>query len=516
MLHVAALLLIVAAAAADECRVFVAPPAGAPPANLTCAARAALVDATPVLLAEAPLTQMLAVWGLVVMHDIGLEPASAQWFDVGPPVPTNCSQVNGTRNWATPALDASFLYGSDWATTSALRSGIRGKLRVAPTGELERTCPGVARYAGASALPEDMPCTGDPRAAETLQLLSVHALFVGLHNRICDAIRALEPQLRDDDLFTHARAVVMAVVQRITVDEWLPALGVPSLGAPSAGDPETLLLTPLALQPLFLRALGPRVLYSDQNQELSEIPLADGFFAPAEVHRVLGGAEGACTVATGLLREPLRRLGGPAPPLAPAFVRACEVSDVAGVARAADVLGVTSLAQITRNPARLAALRAAYAPLNDTQIAGAIDAATALALEDHGPGDADVLGPLARGLLVQQMRLTLRWDAQTSAHLGARQRHLVAQATLAGVLTDGCAFLDSLSEPATGGSFAPWSVSDVKIIEETNSNLDGANLASQIAVAVIFGVATLAIIALLAYVFSRYSPAPSGRGARDD
>jgi len=325
-----------AAYAQRTCSPLVPVNASAPPANLTtpcCDLQTALfavADPHTAPLSEAPLSQMVYWWGVLVMHDLGLIPeADADWLQ--PPatpcdvaaaaVPANFSQCPGpppgTANGATPELDASFLYGSSSATTSILRQHYHGYLEIQPSGELTRTCPGVERYAGPGQSPSQMPCAGDPRAASELQLLALQTLFVQFHNRLCDRIRGWEERLHDDDIFNRVRAIVTGIVQRITLEEWLPvmlgsaaATAVPPYRPPPRGAPRPYVLLEFAaaLPPLLASMQSPRVLYSDQNQELSEIPLAAGFYAPSQLHRVLGN-EGACTVVTGLLRDPLRRLG---------------------------------------------------------------------------------------------------------------------------------------------------------------------------------------------------------------
>ena len=73
---------------------------------------------------------------------------------------------------------------------------------------------------------------GDLRANENPLLLSIHTLFVREHNRLCDQMLAenrgldpLDPQT-DEWIYQRARKIVGALIQRITYEEWLPALGV--------------------------------------------------------------------------------------------------------------------------------------------------------------------------------------------------------------------------------------------------------------------------------------------------
>ena len=63
---------------------------------------------------------------------------------------------------------------------------------------------------------------GDIRAAETPMLTTYHTLFVREHNRIAAILDERFPD--KEQLFQTVRSIVMAVMQKITYDEFLPAL----------------------------------------------------------------------------------------------------------------------------------------------------------------------------------------------------------------------------------------------------------------------------------------------------
>jgi hypothetical protein len=66
---------------------------------------------------------------------------------------------------------------------------------------------------------------GDIRAAENPVLLSIHTLFVREHNQICD--RLLKAGMKNDELiYQAARKEVGALIEAITYQEFLPALGI--------------------------------------------------------------------------------------------------------------------------------------------------------------------------------------------------------------------------------------------------------------------------------------------------
>ena len=66
---------------------------------------------------------------------------------------------------------------------------------------------------------------GDVRAAEHPGLSALHILFVREHNRICDRLKR-EGISGDEETYQRARKEVGALIQTITYQEFLPALGV--------------------------------------------------------------------------------------------------------------------------------------------------------------------------------------------------------------------------------------------------------------------------------------------------
>jgi hypothetical protein len=120
-------------------------------------------------------------------------------------------------NVVTHWWDASQIYGSDAATLTRVRTGVDGKLAIAPD-EL---------------LPID-PRTGtDVTGVQGnwwVGLSLLHALFSLEHNAVCDRLRAEFPRWPDEQLFQHARLVVAALLAKIHTVEWTPAiLGHPAI-----------------------------------------------------------------------------------------------------------------------------------------------------------------------------------------------------------------------------------------------------------------------------------------------
>ena len=203
------------------------------------------------------------VWGQFLDHDIGLTPDAADenamipvptgdpWFD---PFGTGQVLIPMARSLADPAtgtgidnprqhtniistfIDGSMVYGSDLERADWLRTFEDGKLKVS-TGNLlpfntetgllddpvDHESPEMDDAVGMS---EKLFVAGDVRANENVLLLSFHTLFVREHNRICEVLKLENPDWTDEELYQYARKIVGGLIQAITYEEWLPAMGV--------------------------------------------------------------------------------------------------------------------------------------------------------------------------------------------------------------------------------------------------------------------------------------------------
>ncbi|MEO0733577.1 MAG: peroxidase family protein [Bacteroidota bacterium] len=139
-------------------------------------------------------------------------------------------------NELTAFIDGSAVYGSDDTRAAWLRSFADGKLKVSAgnllpyntlDGEIGSPVdPRAPHMADAVGRATRLFVAGDIRANENPLLATFHTLFVREHNRQCDLLKNAHPDWDDEQLYQHARKIVGGLIQSITYDEWLPAMGV--------------------------------------------------------------------------------------------------------------------------------------------------------------------------------------------------------------------------------------------------------------------------------------------------
>lgn len=192
------------------------------------------------------LSDMLWQWGQFLDHDIDLTvehepeeafpisiPAGDPSFD---PLNTGTQTLSFHRsqfiqresrprnqiNSITAYIDGSNVYGSDETRAAALRSFEGGKLKISEGNLLPRNTEGLDNAGGAEN--PSLYLAGDIRANENVGLLAMHTLFVREHNRKAEEIAAANPELSDEEIYQRTRKFVGALMQKITYDEFLPAL----------------------------------------------------------------------------------------------------------------------------------------------------------------------------------------------------------------------------------------------------------------------------------------------------
>ncbi len=185
------------------------------------------------------LSAFLYVWGQFLDHDIDLTltQQDGESFAIEVPegdplfdptgsgeatIPLTRSEFDPTTGTSTDNprqqissitafVDGSQVYGSDQATADRLRTFEGGQLAITADGLLPLDEQG-------------MVIAGDIRASENISLTAVQTLFVREHNRLAAEISAANPEASDEEIYQQARAVVIAEIQAITYNEFLPAL----------------------------------------------------------------------------------------------------------------------------------------------------------------------------------------------------------------------------------------------------------------------------------------------------
>jgi len=180
------------------------------------------------------LSDMFWLWGQFLDHDITLVHTDAKNpadITVSPDddfysqyhiqiLPFDRSEtINGEEgrhpNVITSYIDGSNIYGSDKAMANRIRSHVGGKLRISDNGLLPKDDNGSIFF-----------LTGDERGNENIALTAMHTLWVREHNLIADALACKYPHWKDKDnrIYKEAKRIVVAELQAITYNEFLPAL----------------------------------------------------------------------------------------------------------------------------------------------------------------------------------------------------------------------------------------------------------------------------------------------------
>lgn len=203
---------------------------------------------------EANLSSMVFTWGQFIDHDITLVeesrvesitiPLPPDEISFSAPIQFHRSAIDeetgnnsprNQKNELTAWIDASQVYGSDADRASWLRSFSEGKLKTSSgnllpyntlngekSGSIDPNAPEMATIDGGRA-PHFV--AGDIRASEQPGLTTLHTLFLREHNRLCDELISQGYQ-NEEEIYQIARKQVGAIIQAITYQEFLPALGI--------------------------------------------------------------------------------------------------------------------------------------------------------------------------------------------------------------------------------------------------------------------------------------------------
>lgn len=218
-------------------------------------------DTNANVFSERGVTQWGNVWGQFIDHNVGLRDDNGTTanmpFTASDPLETftntlgvipfkrsaaapgtGVSNARQHVNTETAFLDAEAVYGATDARLDWLRNGTvdgnpdnnqaallmpNNYLPHANARSNPATAPVMQVDGRLLANPARAVIAGDVRANEQMALTSVQTLFAREHNRI---VAALPSSLSQQDRFQLARAVVIAEIQYITYNEFLPAIGV--------------------------------------------------------------------------------------------------------------------------------------------------------------------------------------------------------------------------------------------------------------------------------------------------
>jgi len=153
-------------------------------------------------------------FGQRCMEFVRSMPAPRELCNFGPR-----EQINQITAWQ----DGSNVYGSDADEARKLRLLAGGRLRVTkvqgrdllPLNPSECSDDARHRYCFSA---------GDLRCNEQLELTVLHTVWMREHNRIADELAQLRPEWSDETLYQESRRIVIAQMQHITYNEWLPII----------------------------------------------------------------------------------------------------------------------------------------------------------------------------------------------------------------------------------------------------------------------------------------------------
>ena len=123
-------------------------------------------------------------------------------------------------NIKTSFLDGSMIYGSTVEQSKELRQFKDGKKKVGTPDSLMPSATG-----GECAINlEDCFKSGDRRTNEQPGLTVYHTIWMREHNRLAEILGNLRPGAGDEEIFQEARSIVIAELQMITFNEFLPLI----------------------------------------------------------------------------------------------------------------------------------------------------------------------------------------------------------------------------------------------------------------------------------------------------
>jgi len=376
------------------------------------------------------LSTALYEFGQFLDHDIGLAagaqaeafhiavPAGDPWFD---PAASGSKQIFMFRSAFNPAtgttnarqqvnsvtsfIDGSQIYGVNAARAAWLREGAGGRLKVRQTEDGVMLPLNDGSQANDDPLgnpPTSLVVAGDVRANEQPGLTCLHTVFLREHNLQAARAAARHPEWDDERIFQEARRVVIAELQSITVNEFVPAM----LGSPlppyrgyrNTANPGLSNVFATAAYRNGHSMVGPDIGVLDANfVEVDSLPLQDVFFNPGVIASVHGIDPFLRYFATDLQQETDTKIVDPlrnflfGPPGSGGFDlgalniqrgRDHGLPDYNAVRQDFGLRPVRNFSEITSNATLAASLASLYGSVNN------IDAWVGMLAEDHVPGSS--------------------------------------------------------------------------------------------------------------------------------
>ncbi len=332
-------------------------------------------------------------------------------YDHSTGINTPREQVNHT----TGILDGSMVYGADASVTNVLRTHQGGELRTSDGGLLPFDVSDPEEY-----------LAGDERVNENIALTAMHTVWVREHNRNAQTIRQQDPTLNDEQIFQRARSIVVAEIQAITYNDWLPAL----LGNGAVGnyqgynpavDPSISNLFASAAYRFGHSMLSPTLLRlnPDQSQAVDgNISLRASYFAPGEIAAsgidtlLQGAAAQVAQEIDPLMVDDVRNFLFGEPGSGGLDLAALNIQrgrdhgmpDYNSVRTQLGLARADTFADITSNPELQSALASVYPTVDD------IDVWVGAVAEDHVAGSS--VGELVLAVLVDQFNRVRAGDAE--------------------------------------------------------------------------------------------------------
>lgn len=153
-----------------------------------------------------------------------------------PSPPIGCRlRAREQLNQLTHFIDGSMIYGNDEQQALSLRQFQGGLLKSSRINGME-FLPFDGRIGEGCILPtagirRGMRCfvAGDNRVNELTGLVTTHALFLREHNRVAKLLWSLNRDWPDEKIYQEARRIVVAEIQHITYNEFLPLILGPTI-----------------------------------------------------------------------------------------------------------------------------------------------------------------------------------------------------------------------------------------------------------------------------------------------